>query len=575
MGFIAPRVPELDDERWRAGTRMERIKPMVQDWAESGFGTPESVFLLYLTKIGLYILGAATVVSFTDGVGGIGDAVDSWAEPIAFQKVVVYTLLFEVLGFGCGFGPLTLRFVPPVGGFLHWLRPRTIRLPPFPGTVPYTGGSSRTLVDVLLYAGLLLSAASLLFTGTVDSELPRTGVATTLVLLGALGLRDKTIFLAARAEVYGTLMLTFMVSGDHFLFGSKMVVFLIWWGAAFSKLNRHFPSVISVMASNSPVLRSRRLKRTFFVDHPDDIRPSSLSRRLAHGGTAFEFVVPLVLLLSRGGTVTTVAAAAMIVFHLIILVSIPLGVPLEWNVFMIYAIGVLFVENAAVGFTSLTAWTLLVVAIVASLIVMGNLYPARFSFLIAMRYYAGNWATSLWLIKPSAIAKIEANLVKSAPLASAQLDRLYGAELTEKLIYKGAAFRVMHSHGRALYGLIPIAAGPAHESYLAVEGELFAGMSLGWNFGDGHLHDEQLIEALQERCRFEPGEVRAVLLESQPMGQPTQAYRLVDAALGTFQRGTVLVTDMLERQPWSDSIPVEVADDSGAPAGYQTDLTNP
>ena len=548
---------------------------MVQDWAECGFGTPESVFLLYIVKIGLYILGALAVVSLTDGVAGFGDAIDNWAQPIAFQKVVVYTLLFEVLGLGCGFGPLTLRFVPPVGGFLHWLRPRTIRLPPFPNSVPGTAGTTRTLVDVVLYAGVLVSAASLLFTGAVGSALPRTGVATTLVLLASLGLRDKTIFLAARTEVYGTLMLTFMVSGDQVLFGSKMVVFLIWWGAAFSKLNRHFPFVISVMASNSPVLRSKRLKRRFFVHHPDDIRPSALSRRLAHGGTVFEFVVPLVLLLSRGGMITTVAATAMIVFHLIILVSLPLGVPLEWNVFMIYAVGVLFVQNAAIGFASLTPWSVLLVATVVSLIILGNLHPERFSFLIAMRYYAGNWATSLWLCKPSALAKLDANVVRSAPLASTQLEKLYGPELTEKLIYKGAAFRVMHSHGRALYGLIPIAGGSDHESYLAVEGELVAGMALGWNFGDGHLHHEQLIQALQERCRFEPGEVVAVLLESQAMGEPTQAYRLVDAALGTFQRGTVRVADMLVRQPWSDSIPVEVVDDSGASASSRADLTNP
>ena len=37
-------------------------------------------------------------------------------------------------------GPLTLRINPPIGGVLYWLRPGTVRLPPWPGRVPLTGG---------------------------------------------------------------------------------------------------------------------------------------------------------------------------------------------------------------------------------------------------------------------------------------------------------------------------------------------------------------------------------------------------------------------------------------------------
>ena len=32
--------------------------------------------------------------------------------------------------------------------------------------------------------------------------------------------------------------------------------------------------------------------------------------------------------------------------------------------------------------------------------------------------------------------------------------------------------------------------------YEYVDGELVAGMVLGWNFGDGHLHSEELLQAL-------------------------------------------------------------------------------
>ena len=100
------------------------------------------------------------------------------------------------------------------------------------------------------------------------------------------------------------------------------------------------------------------------------------------------------------------------------------------------------------------------------------------------------------------------------------------------------------------------ACGPDHEDYLVLDGELVAGTALGWNFGDGHLHDEQLIEALQRRCDFAPGDVRIVFLESQPFRRGTQQYRLIDAATGPIGRGHVVVTDMVARQPTDADLPL-------------------
>ena len=67
------------------------------------------------------------------------------------------------------------------------------------------------------------------------------------------------------------------------------------------------------------------------------------------------------------------------------------------------------------------------------------------------------------------------------------------------------------------------------------------------------MHNEQLIAAMQERCHFEPGEVRVVLLDAQPIHRQRQEYRLVDAATGEFERGYVKVADMVTRQPWDDT----------------------
>ena len=71
------------------------------------------------------------------------------------------------------------------------------------------------------------------------------------------------------------------------------------------------------------------------------------------------------------------------------------------------------------------------------------------------------------------------------------------------------------------------------------------------------------LEAVQERCRFEPGELRIVTLESQPVGKKTQRYRIYDAATGLVEDGYVRVADMVGELPWLDAsaapnFPVEV-----------------
>lgn len=577
MALLKPTVPDVDYAQWRALPRMERLKPIVRHWAHHGFGTPDAVFVVYLLKIALYVFLAMVFVTTTPGIGGISDVAHWWTEPVVLQKVVVWTLLFEVIGIGCGFGPLTMRFLPPIGAGLYWLRPGTIRLPPWPTRVPGTRGTQRTVLDIALYLGVIAAALFLLLSpATRSSGIAGAAVGTLapvrfvplIVLLPLLGLRDKTIFLAARAEVYGTLTLVLLLPAVDMIVAAKLIMLVIWWGAATSKLNRHFPFVVQVMMSNSPVLRSAWIKSKLFRHYPDDMRPSKIPAFMAHvTGTSFEYLVPLVLFLSHGGTVGLVAAIGMTVFHTVILVSIPLGVPLEWNVFMIFGVWYLFVHYGHFGITDLTTPIPIVVLMLAlvALIAYGNVRPDRVSFLPGMRYYAGNWDTSIWLFAPGAEAKFDAGLTKSAHLPQWQLDKLYGAEAADLLCHKVYAFRSMHGHGRALYGLIPRAAGPDHEKYEVQEGEIVAGTALGWNFGDGHLHNEQLIDAVQQRCHFTDGEVRVILLEAQPIHRQRQRYRLVDAATGTFETGYVDVADMVSRQPWAGEIPVHEVQ-AGAPA---------
>jgi hypothetical protein len=570
MGFLKQEVPVVDFESWSQGTRAEKIRPMAKHWAEVGFGTPVALHLFYVLKILAYIAVAALFALATAGIDGLGNIGQWWTEPIVFQKVVLYTMLFEVVGLGCGFGPLNNRFFPPTGSALYWLRPNTIRLPPWPNRIPLTRGDNREPVDVLLYGALLVMLVVALVSdgtgpdpalGTEVGLLPAWQSWTILALLAAIGLRDKVIFLAARGEVYAPFVVAFLFGGLDAIVAAKLVCLVIWIGAATSKLTQHFPFVISTMMSNSPVVRPRALKRAFFRRFPDDLRPGWPSKTLAHVSTAIEGLVPLVLFFSHGGWPTAVAATVMVCFHLGILSAIPMGVPLEWNVFMIFAVLALFVGHAEVGLADMTTpLPLILFAVMVAVVIMGNLMPRKISFLPGMRYYAGNWDTTLWCIKPSAEAKINAGLVSIANMPAAQLEKFYGSKEAAQIpIYMGYAFRGFNTHGRALFTLAHRAmAGQNEDDYSVTDGERICSTALGWNFGDGHMHNEQLIAAMQRRCHFEPGEVRVVLLDAQPIHRQTQRYRLVDAATGEFERGYVKVGDMVARQPWDDDVPVHL-----------------
>lgn len=570
MGFLKQDSPAVDYAEWSKGTRAERIKPMARHWAEVGFGTPVVLHLFYVVKILLYVLVAWLVVLTTNGIDGFTNVAQWYDEPIVFEKVVLYTMLFEVLGLGCGFGPLNNRFFPPMGSPLYWLRPKTVRLPPWPNRVPLTKGTSRTPFEVLLYAALLIVLVVALFsdgTGPIPElhtevgVLPIWQIATILGILAVLGLRDKVLFLAARGEVYAPLAAAFLLSGVDMIIAAKLVCLVIWLGAATSKLNKHFPFVISTMMSNNPVIRPRWIKRMFFEKFPDDLRPGRLSRFVAHFSTAIEGLVPLVLFFSHGGWVTAIAAFVMVCFHFGILSAIPMGVPLEWNVFMMFSVLALFVGHAGIGLGDLQSpWPIVLFVVVAGTVVLGNLFPRKVSFLPGMRYYAGNWDTTLWCVKPSAEQKIAKGIVAIASMPAAQMEKFYGSKETAEMYqYMGYAFRAFNTHGRAMFTLAHRAmAGQNEEDYVLTDGERICSTAIGWNFGDGHMHNEQLIAALQARCHFEPGEVRVLLLDAQPIHKQQQEYRLVDAATGEFERGFVRVADMVTRQPWDDTVPVHV-----------------
>jgi transmembrane protein DUF3556 len=563
MGFLQPAPPPFDLEEWKARPYLARIKPNAQEWALNGFGAPGIVYLLYAVKLLVFVFGAWLVIwSTTPGLGGFGDVGRWWVQPIVFQKVAVWTLLWEIIGLGSGSMPLTGRFSPMIGGVLYWLRPRTVRLPPWPDKAPFTAGYRRNLADVALYFGVLTSGAFLLVSH--GRRLDPVAIAILLGLWGLLGLRDKVPFLAARPEIYGFVLLVSLFPLRNAIVGWQFVFFFIWLGAAMSKLNRHFSYVVAVMVSNTPWNRSRASKAKMYAGHPDDLRPSRRAKFAAHAGTLFEGGMPFLLLFSRGGPAQTVAVIGMLIFHAHIVSTIPMGVPLEWNLFMIFGLVFLFGHYGAVPLAQANHPGLIAVLSVIGFVIplAGNLFPQKVSFLLSMRYYAGNWASSIWLFRKSTQAEraLDERVFKVAPVTVGQLAKVYDADMAEYVLERGMAFRAMHSHGRALNALLARAVDDV-EAYHIRDGESVAGVVTGWNFGDGHFHDHHLLAAVQEQCGFSPGELRAIMLESQPLHIQRQRYRILDAATGLLEEGWVDVAEMVRRGPWLEEsweFPVEI-----------------
>lgn len=603
MGFLSPSQQPVEPAEFLRLPLSERIRILATHWVDDGFGTPRVLHVVYVLKmlglyfgVGLAITAATTVgVEFTDP--------GTWFDNIVvYQKLAIYLMLLEVLGLGGAFGPLCGHFAPMMGNVRYWVRPGTLRMPPWGSRVPGTAGDERTVGDVLLYLAVLASlvyplvlqaeVVTNLPVGTGPQELvPAYAFLPILVAMPLMGLRDKVIFLAGRSEQYLPIMLFSATlgalvardgatAGDfvNLVVAFKIIICVVWIGAGTSKLGLHFANVVPPMVSNQPG-QPGFLKRAHYRDFPTDLRPSKLAFFMAHvGGTTVEIIIPVTLLLTTNNTVAMLGAIAMLLFHVFITSTFPLAVPLEWNVYFGY-IAIVLWGGFGDGFDAsvYNIWEfdepLLLIPIFALLLfgpVLGNLRPDLVSFLPSMRQYAGNWASAIWLMKPGVEERLN-----ELPLVENQVDQLqrmvptpYEKDDAEMTLQKVTSWRALHSQGRGLFSV-----AYAHlddiESRTIRDGEFVCNAVLGWNFGDGHLHDDRMIAAVQKRLNLAPGDLVVAYCESQatPWLNPPQSYRVIDAALGVVERGTWNVADCVAEQPWLPNGPVPLTTTWTAP-GY-------
>jgi hypothetical protein len=575
MGFTTPNLPAVDFETFLEQPLMERIKTLALKWVDHGYGVPRLVHLIYIVKLVLfYAVGGIVIATATSHLPAFWHVSGWWNQPIVYEKAILWTVLLELLGLAGSWGPLAGKTKPMTGGYRFWARPNTIRLRPW-RWVPLTAGNRRTWFDVALYAALIVSVVvALVLPGVASASLSAAVPSNTsglvnpallvapMVLLVLIGLRDKTIFLAARGEQYLPALFFFAaLPFVDMIIALKILIFTVWFWAGVSKFGSHFTHVIPPMVSNSPAMPFKWVKRMHYRKFPDDLLPSHVATFMAHGpGTVVEIIAPLTLLLSPWPWLTYIAVAIMVSFHLFIISTFPLAVPVEWNALFAYAVIFLFVgfpnwHGYAITDMSSPWLTVAIFGCLCFFPVLGSVRPDLVSFLPAMRQYAGNWASATWAFAPGAEEKLN-KVTRSAGNQVAQLID-YGYEPMEAEIFaqQTIAWRAMHSQGRGLFSVL-LNNLPDIDRRTVREAEVVCNTLIGFNFGDGHLHNEDLIEAVQDEAQFEPGELMVVWVESQPIGSKVQHYKVIDPALGVIERGTWNVADTVAEQPWLPNGPI-------------------
>ena len=123
----------------------------------------------------------------------------------------------------------------------------------------------------------------------------------------------------------------------------KLLIVVVWVGAGVSKFGKHFANVVPPMVSNSPCMPFKWVKRAHYRDFPRDMRPSRAAHFMAHVGRHHRGDRrPAGAAVLHEPRVTVAAVVVMVGFHLFIISTFPLAVPLEWNVLFAYASVFLF-----------------------------------------------------------------------------------------------------------------------------------------------------------------------------------------------------------------------------------------
>ena len=351
MGFTKPNFPPFEPETFLKKPLMERIKILALNWAENGYGAPTMVHTIYIVKLAFfYALGGVVVATVTSGPARSGMCRSGGTSRSSTRRLILWTVLLEIIGVAGSWGPLAGKFKPMTGGILFWARPGTIRLRPW-RWVPLTAGNRRTWFDVALYVALIVSVVVPLVLPGVHSDSLSAAIPSNtsglvnpallvapMVLLVLIGLRDKTIFLAARGEQYLPALFFFAVLPFvDMIIALKLLIVrgvdrrrclqvrpaLHQRGPADGEQQ---PACRPNGSSGSTTATSRMTSARRMLPASWRTSPAPSWKSLPRWPAALTTAVA-----------DAVAARLMVAFHLFIISTFPLAVPLEWNVLFAYA----------------------------------------------------------------------------------------------------------------------------------------------------------------------------------------------------------------------------------------------
>src|ERR1700712_897721 len=107
MGFTTPHLPDVDPAVFLQQPLMDRIKVLVLKWVDYGYGVPRMVHLIYLVKLVVfYAIGGVAIATATSDLPAFWHVAQWWDQPIVYQKVILWTVLLELLGLGGSGGSL-------------------------------------------------------------------------------------------------------------------------------------------------------------------------------------------------------------------------------------------------------------------------------------------------------------------------------------------------------------------------------------------------------------------------------------------------------------------------------------
>ena len=112
MGFKEGNFPPVDPATFMDKPFLERLRDMSTHWVDYGFGTPKMVHTVYIMKLlFLYLAAGTAVATLTSGLSWF-DIGSWWNQPIVYQKLIIWTMMLEILGLAGSWGPLAGHFKP-------------------------------------------------------------------------------------------------------------------------------------------------------------------------------------------------------------------------------------------------------------------------------------------------------------------------------------------------------------------------------------------------------------------------------------------------------------------------------